>query len=131
MPRLAFGSDQSLKCIGDISPFTITAAEGKRSVCFAASIKNDFFIVPWRVYVDDYVLKVEDESSTYYTIDRDLIQYHQSQGNLPDTLPRYTLSFPELLWGHSLWILLLLVAANTLRELIQGNSKDKSVQSDD
>ena len=131
MPRLTFGSDQSLKCIGDITPFTITAAEGKKSVCFAASIKNDFFVVPWRVYVDDYVLKVNDESGTYYTIDRELIQYHQSEGNLPDILPRYTLSFPELLWGYSLWIALLLVAANALRELIQGDSKDKTVQSDD
>ena len=131
MPRLAFGSDQSLKCIGDISPFTITAAEGKRSVCFAASIKNDFFIVPWRVYVDDYVLKVEGESSTYYTIDRDLIQYHQSQGNLPDILPRYTISFPELLWGYSLWILLLLVAANALRNFIQEKRADKTLKPDD
>ena len=131
MPRLTFGSDQSLKCIGDITPFTITAAEGKKSVCFAASIKNDFFVVPWRVYVDDYVLKVNDESGTYYTIDRELIQYHQSEGNLPDILPRYTLSFPELLWGYSLWIALLLVAANALREFIQSNNEDKPLESND
>ena len=125
MARYYFGADNSLKCIEGLKAFNIQAAEGSRNVCFAAKINTDYLALPWRIYIDDYVLKVTD-SDSYYEVDRGLIQYHQEQGNLPETLPRHSFTILESLWGYSLWIVLLLVLLGSLKDILFRNDDNKT-----
>mgnify|MGYP001219722463 FL=1 len=125
MARYSFGTNETLKCFDEIKPFNIEAKEGRRNVCFASKIKADYLVLPWRTYVDDYVLKVTD-STSYYEIDRSLIQYHQEQGNLPETLPRHSFTILESLGGYSLWIVLLLVLLGSLKDILFKNDDSKT-----
>ena len=126
MPRYRFGTDETLKCFERIEVFTINTADGVKDVCFAAKIKTDSIILPWRTYVDDYVFNIKD-SSSYYDVNRSMIQFQQSEGNLPETLPKYSLTSFDLLWGYSLWIFILVVGISALKNVFYP-SKDKGSQ---
>ena len=125
MARYSFGTNETLKCFDEIKPFNIKAKEGTMNVCFASKIKADYLVLPWRTYVDDYVLKVAD-STSYYEIDRSLIQYHQEQGNLPDILPRHSFTILESLGGYSLWLVLLVVLLGSLKDILFRNDDNKT-----
>ena len=125
MAGYSFGTNETLNCFDEIKPFNIEAKEGTRTVCFASKIKADYLVLPWRTYIDDYVLKVTDRTG-YYEIDRSLIQYHQEQGNLPEKLPRYSFTILESLGGYSLWIVLLLLLLGSLKDILFRNDDGKT-----
>lgn len=126
MSRYRFGANENLKCFESIQVFTINTRDGAKDVCFAAKIKTDYIILPWRTYVDDYVFNIKG-SSSYYVVNRSMIQQEQSEGNLPETLPKYSLTSFDLLWGYSLWIFILVIAMSALKKVFYP-SKDKGSQ---
>lgn len=127
MSRYAIGSYDSIRCFDEIKPFYIKTKEGDVNVCFAVKIKENYIILPWHTFIDDYVLKATD-STGYYEIDRALTQNQQKQGNLPEILPRYSLTTNEILWGHSLWIILFILLLGFLKDTIFNNHGSKISQ---
>ena len=100
-----FGKSESLNCLEGIDKFEISAAEGQVEVCYAAKVVNQSIFLPYRVYVDDYVLAKGD---SYYNLKPRSIRYYQSIGDLPNPLPKYSLNGMQILWGNALWIAIIL-----------------------
>ena len=105
MARYRFGDSEQLTCLPGIKRFNINLGTGESNVCYAAKIKTSNAILPWRRSIDDYVFA--EDSSTYYDLSKEDIEYYQNAGDLPLSIPSYQMSAPEMLFGHSFWIALL------------------------
>lgn len=96
-----FGTSERLECLQSIDRFEIVTDEGVKSVCYAAKIKQETLLLPYRTSIDGYVLAVDD--STYYQPPSENISYHQSLGDLPASLPAYVFTPMEIVGGHLFW----------------------------
>ena len=99
---MEFGPGEEVNCLTDLERFKIPTQEGDVEVCYAARLVTDSFILPWRIYVKDYVFSSGDD--TYYLPNEKSIEYLQSEGTLPDPIPEYTLTKVDLVSGNFLWI---------------------------
>ena len=100
--RMQFGSAEDLNCLPNIEKFVIPTNDGDVEVCYAARVVTDSFILPWRVYVKDYVLSTDGDS--YYNASERNIDYLQTEGILPTPIPEYSLTKVDLVSGNFLWI---------------------------
>lgn len=66
------------------------------------------FIAGITMIKQGYVLGIKGDSSQYYSLTPEIIQYYQSTGQLPTPLPNYELTFFDYFHGYSLWFLLLI-----------------------
>lgn len=96
-----FGTEEQLKCLPGIKRFDLRAADGIQNVCYAAKIKKESFVLPYKVSLDGYVFAIDGNS--YFDADPEDIAYFQSTEDLPATLPAYELSTGEQLSGGLLW----------------------------
>lgn len=106
-----FGTDEQLKCMPGIKRFDLKSADGIQNVCYAAKIKKESFILPYRISVDGYVFAIDGKS--YFDADPEDIAYFQSTGDLPESLPVYELTTGEQISGGLLWPVLVVVLALT------------------
>lgn len=104
-----FGTDEQLKCLPGVERFELQASDGIQNVCYAAKIKKESFILPYRISVDGYVFAIDGDS--YFEADPEDIAYFQSTGDLPESLPVHELSTSEQISGGLLWPVLVMVLA--------------------
>ena len=131
MARIPYwmGKSESMNCIKGIKKFEIATAEGQVEVCYAAKVSQQAFILPYRVYVEDYVLSTDGNS--YYNLNPSRVEYYQSIGELPSSLPKYQLNPFEMLWGNALWIVIGFFAIAYGVELIKGEKPSGSKTQED
>ena len=97
-----FGKDENIRCIESIPRFEVTDINGNpQTVCYAAKVTTNSFIVPYRTYVDSYVLGLDDNN--YYSLDQEYIEELQSLTLLPSELPSYNLKGGDFIY---FWIIL-------------------------
>ena len=101
---MQFGSAEDLNCLSGIQRFDIETNDGAVDVCYAARVVTDSFILPWRIYVKDYVFS--SDGNSYYIPNEGSIKYFQSEGTLPNPIPEYSLTKGDLVSGNFLWIVL-------------------------
>ena len=63
---------------------------------------TDSFILPWRIYIKDYVFS--SDGNSYYILNEGSVKYLQSEGTLPNPIPDYSLTKVDLVSGNFLWI---------------------------
>ena len=97
-----WGKSEELRCLPGISKFEMQGQDSP--VCFAALITTDSAVLPWRKFVSDYVIKID--SDTYFPTTRESIKKLQSQNILPEQLHEYSLPVADVLFGHSLFLLI-------------------------
>ncbi len=100
--RMQFGAAENLNCLPGIKRFEIPTNDGEVEVCYAARVVTDSFILPWRIYVKDYVFSADVNS--YYIPNQRNINYLQAEGTLPTPIPEYSLTKVDLVSGNFLWI---------------------------
>lgn len=93
-----FGTNEDLLCL---SSSNIPIGKGGDLACYAAKIKTDWLVLPWRKQVDSYVLAVGDQ---YYQLRPGDISLIKQAGLLQGAPPKYAFSTIEKIWGHSLEI---------------------------
>ena len=98
-----WGKSEELRCLPGISKFEMQGQDSP--VCFAALITTDSAVLPWRKFVSDYVIKID--SDTYFPTTRESIKKLQSQNILPEQLHEYSLPVADVLFGHSLFLLII------------------------
>ena len=107
-PSLAFlyysmGTGEELKCVKGVERFTIpTEKSDSTTVCYAALIQTDNFIVPYRIAVDSYVLaelnpNTNEAGDIYYELDSEQIQVLQQEQKLPNPTPTYEIGMDTYL----------------------------------
>lgn len=96
---LRHGVSEDLICLG---PSNIPILEGKGIGCYAAKVNTHWMGIPFRKYVDSYVVASGDG---YYTIKENGVSLLQKEGLLPTPAPAHRLSAIEMGWGHSLGII--------------------------
>ena len=107
--RMQFGAAEDLNCLPGIKRFEISTNDGEVEVCYAARVVTDSFILPWRIYVKDYVFS--KNNYVYYIPNKVSVKYLQSEGTLPRLIPEYSLTKFDLFFGNFLWIILGLALA--------------------
>ena len=99
---MQFGSAEDLNCLSGIQRFEIETNDGTVEVCYAARVVTDSFILPWRIYIKDYVFS--NDGNSYYIPNEGSVKYLQSEGTLPNPIPDYSLTKVDLVSGNFLWI---------------------------
>ena len=126
---MQFGASEEINCLSGIERFEISTNEGPVEVCYAARLVSDALILPWRVYVKDYVFSPED--GTYYIPNEGSIEYLQSVGTLPNPIPEYSLTKVDLVSGNFLWISIgFLLAYNGIRSFFVKEDTSEKEQKD-
>ena len=122
----SFGASEELKCLDGLKRFEIETDSGAVDVCYAARVVTDSIFLPWRIYVKDYVFSKDGD--TYYVPSEDNINYFQANGELPNTIPEYSLTKVDIVSGNFLWIglgfLLLYVGISSFFEKDETKVKD-------
>ena len=123
--RMQFGSSEEINCLSGIERFEIPVKDGSVEVCYAARLVTDALILPWRIYVKDYVF--DPGGDTYYTSNQESIEYLQSEGTLPNPIPEYSFTNADLFSGNMLWIFIgFLLAYNGIRSFfVKEESSEK------
>ena len=104
-----FGTEEQLKCLPGVKRFDLKAADGIQNVCYAAKLKKENFVLPYKISLDSYVFAID--GSSYFEAEPEDIAHFQATGDLPASLPIYKLSTGELLSGSLFWPALVLVLA--------------------
>lgn len=92
-----------MKCVKGVERFTIpTERSDSTTVCYAALIQTDNFIVPYRIDVDSYVLaelnpNTDEAGDIYYELDNEQIQLLQQEQKLPNPTPTYEIGMDTYL----------------------------------
>ncbi|MCY2963568.1 MAG: hypothetical protein NT069_07955 [Planctomycetota bacterium] len=95
--KFKFGTDETIR--------TIQPTNSKEfNLCHKVS--TYFFVAGCYVKDDGYVLRKPDDKKSYIPLNEIQIQQLQREGELPDPLPKYSLSFFDYLFGYSNWIIL-------------------------
>jgi len=97
--RFSYGASEDLVCLG---PANIPLPDGKGNGCYAAKISTYWLGLPVRKYIEGYVVASGDK---YYNLREDGLSLIQQRGLLSVPEPVYKISGWELVWGHSLGIL--------------------------
>jgi tetratricopeptide (TPR) repeat protein len=105
--KMYFGKQDYLHPIQDV------AIKGQNGEALYLGYKHSSqsFILPYSVSDDGYILGVKGESDRYYALDKARIARFQADGLLPSPLPPSELSVLDRVMGHSLWGLLVVMAA--------------------
>ena len=106
-PSFAFfysmGTGEELKCVKGVERFTIpTEKSDSTTVCYAALIQTDNFIVPYKISVDSYVLaelnpNTDEAGDIYYELDNEQIQLLQQEQKLPNPTPTHEIGMDTYL----------------------------------
>lgn len=119
------GTGEELKCVKGVERFTIpTKKSDSTTVCYAALIQTDNFIVPYRITVDSYVLaelnpNTNEAGTIYNELESEQIQVLQQEQKLPNPTPTYEIGMDTYLPAIGLialvvaWLLWQIKAAKT------------------
>lgn len=119
------GTGEELKCVKGVERFTIpTEKSDSLTVCYAALIQTDNFIVPYRIAVDSYALaelnpNTNEAGDIYYELDSEQIQVLQQEQKLPNPTPTHEIGMDTYLPALGLialvvaWLVWQLKAAKT------------------
>ena len=119
------GTGEELKCVKGVERFTIpTKKSDSTTVCYAALIQTDNFIVPYRITVDSYVLaelnpNTNEAGTIYNELESEQIQVLQQEQKLPNLTPTYEIGMDTYLPAIGLialvvaWLLWQIKAAKT------------------
>ena len=105
---MIFGKGESIKCIQAVKPFSLGKPfDSSESLCYAARITTDAFLIPYRVRLDSYVLGIREgkkpnRPNQYYEITQAETARLQQLGYLPDTLPSYEMKSTDY---FAFWIM--------------------------
>ncbi|EAU74180.1 hypothetical protein RS9916_31772 [Synechococcus sp. RS9916] len=97
------GTGEELKCVKGVERFTIpTEKSDSTTVCYAALIQTDNFIVPYKISVDSYVLaelnaNTDEAGDIYYELDSEQIQLLQQEQKLPNPTPTHEIGMDTYL----------------------------------
>jgi len=92
-----------LKCVKGVERFTIpTEKSDSTTVCYAALIQTENFIVPYKISVDSYVLaelnpNTDEAGDIYYELDNEQIQLLQQEQKLPNPTPTHEIGMDTYL----------------------------------
>ena len=101
---MMFGKSEDLNCLEGTERFDLPTQDGAVDVCYSAKVTTDSFILPWRIYVSDYVFATDDD--TYYQANDNQIEYLQTTNVLPNPLPEYRIGRADLFFGNLAWVVL-------------------------
>ena len=99
----SMGTGEELKCVKGVERFTIpTEKSDSTTVCYAALIQTDNFIVPYKISVDSYVLaelnpNTGEAGDVYYELDSEQIQVLQQEQKLPNPTPTHEIGMDTYL----------------------------------
>ncbi len=96
-----FGTSEYLEKIQD----TAIKGDNGEALYLGYKYSHHFFIAPYRMTDDGYILGVVGEQRRYHALDAALIARLQAQKLLPTPLPPYNLSLIDYLFGHLLWLI--------------------------
>ena len=97
--RFSYGTHEDLVCLG---PVNIPLPDGKGNGCYAAKVSTYWLGLPVRKHVESYVVASGDK---YYNLREEGLSLIQQRGLLSTPAPIYRFSGWDLVWGHSLGIL--------------------------
>ena len=107
----SFGTSESLKCVKGITYFKLTNEQGREiNSCYAAMVNTESFLVPYKVYIDRYVIaevnnQTNDAGERYYELDEEWKEGLQAEGLLPNSLPPYQIGLDSYLPAAGLVLL--------------------------
>jgi len=103
--KMYFGTQDTIKRIQDV------AIKGKNGeeLYLGHKYSTHSFVAPYSLSDDGYVLGVKGRES-YYSLTQQDIEKFQASGLLPSPLPAYEISTIDYLFGHLLWIVLIVIA---------------------
>jgi tetratricopeptide (TPR) repeat protein len=96
---LTFGTGEHLVSIQDVD---IKGQNGE-AVFLGYKYSLHFFLMPYSVSDDGYILGVKGAGNRYYPLDAARIAAYQARGQLPSPLPPYRLTAFEYVIGYSGW----------------------------
>ena len=101
-----FGKQDEIHKLMDVN---ITGQQGEP---LYLGYKTSTLYIVAGVYITDdgYVFGVRDKSDQFISTTPEEIAKFQSQGLLPNPLPKYSIGIVDLLLGYSLWIALAIIA---------------------
>jgi hypothetical protein len=103
--KLMFGTKEYLKKIQDL---TMTGPNGE-ALYLGHKFSQHAFFAPYRLTDDGYILGVKGQDR-YLPLDKAKIETLQAARVLPSPLPKYKIAAIDRIFGHLLWIALLVLA---------------------
>lgn len=104
---MMFGKDETLKCI---QPITLKGPQGE-ALCLGHKFSKRFFIAGVYLQDEGYVLGLQQDTSRFFPLTEPYKAELQASGVLPTPLPAYSIPTIEYVFGYSLWLVIVFVAA--------------------
>ena len=140
-PLLGFlysmGTQENLHCVKGISYFKLTNDQGDEiNSCYAAMVKTENFIIPYKIHIDRYVVATvdsqkNDAGSNYYELDSEWKEGLQSEGYLPALLPEYQIGMDSYLPAIGLGLLFIGYVVYMIWQSISSSQKSEDEASSD
>ena len=105
--KFEFGTTESIR---KISGCRYQETEGE-ALYLGYKISRHALLLPYSMSDDGYVLGVRQIADRYYPLTAEQISAFQSEGTLPNPLPKYEIDKLDWAVGHALWLTLPLVLA--------------------
>ncbi len=121
--KFCFGTDEDLRSIEKVD---LQGPNGE-TLYLARLLRTECFVLPYTVSDQGYVLRVEGQNN-YYQLDEAKIAEYQEQGSLPKPLPEFKLSNLDLIFGHLLWVTLVIVALWTLGSSLISRARGRDAE---
>ena len=102
-----FGAEENIRFVANV---TLQGPNGEK-LYLARKLTTKSFLLPYTIHDDGFVLGVSGKVGGYYRMPEgaDLKRF-QDGGFLPEPLPDYKIGTLDLLFGHLLWAILLVIA---------------------
>lgn len=105
---LKFGDEDKIRFIANT---TLEGPKGER-LYLARRLTTKSFLLPYTIEDNGFVLGVSGDSTRYFDFpENERLAEIQKAGHLPSPLPIYELDLADVLFGRSLWIVLLVLGA--------------------
>jgi Tfp pilus assembly protein PilF len=120
--KLRFGTQDHLVKIQDVD---IKGPQGE-ALYLGYKYSDHSFVLPYTVTDDGYILGIKGQDA-FFKLDEARIKSFQASGLLPSPLPPYELSLMDLVMGHLLWGVLLIIAGSIPLAMRAGRRRKRAV----